>query len=170
MRVAKKKMRGVPQLGERIKRFMEAANLDASELSARTGISTSYLSRILNGEVANPTIDFVKRIADGLGVTETELVRDEDMQEIGPIPVEDGQAEEREEQGRRTRMPTTLNRALELPDSLFDALGGEIEEIRGLIASTHFTAEEEEMVKSALDIAKRLIKFIAAQRNMRKDG
>src|SRR5512145_2104152 len=76
MSVAKKKMRGVPQLGKRIKRFMAAVNLDASELSARTGISTSYLSRIVNGEVVNPTIDFVKRIATALGVTETQLVRD----------------------------------------------------------------------------------------------
>jgi transcriptional regulator with XRE-family HTH domain len=79
MRLAKKKMRGVPELGARIKRFMAAADLDASELSARASISTSYMSRILNGENVNPTIDFVKRIAAALGVTETELVRNGDL-------------------------------------------------------------------------------------------
>ena len=56
---------------------MEALQLDASELSARTGISVSYLSRIIRGEVPNPTIDFVTRIAAGLGVTETQLLRPE---------------------------------------------------------------------------------------------
>jgi transcriptional regulator with XRE-family HTH domain len=56
---------------------MEASQLDASELSARTGISVSYLSRIIRGEVPNPTIDFVTRIAAGLGVTETQLLRPE---------------------------------------------------------------------------------------------
>jgi transcriptional regulator with XRE-family HTH domain len=84
MNVAKKKMRGVPMLGERINRFMATANLNASELSARSGISTSYLSRILNGEVANPTIDFVTRIAAALGVTETKLVRDANVKGFTP--------------------------------------------------------------------------------------
>ena len=71
------KKRGVPSLGERIKQLMEALQLEASELSARTGISESYLSRIIRGEVPNPTIDFVIRIAAGLGVTETQLLRPE---------------------------------------------------------------------------------------------
>jgi transcriptional regulator with XRE-family HTH domain len=71
------KKRGVPSLGERIKQLMEALQLEASELSARTGISESYLSRIIRGEVPNPTIDFVIRIASGLGVTETQLLRPE---------------------------------------------------------------------------------------------
>jgi transcriptional regulator with XRE-family HTH domain len=69
------KQRGVPTLGERVTSLMEALNLNASELSARTGISVSYLTRIIQGEVVNPTIDFVMRIADGLGVTESELLR-----------------------------------------------------------------------------------------------
>jgi transcriptional regulator with XRE-family HTH domain len=71
------KKRGVPSLGERIRQLMEALQLEASELSARTGISESYLSRIIRGEVPNPTIDFVIRIAAGLGVTETQLLRPE---------------------------------------------------------------------------------------------
>jgi transcriptional regulator with XRE-family HTH domain len=86
--VTRRKQRGVPKLGERIKRIMEFLNLDASELSARTGISGSYLSRILKGTVVNPTIDFVTRIADGLGVTETELVRDVTVKGFTPAMAE----------------------------------------------------------------------------------
>jgi transcriptional regulator with XRE-family HTH domain len=71
----RKKQRGVPTLGERTMSLMEASKLNASELSARTGISVSYLTRIIQGEVVNPTIDFVIRIAAGLGVTESELIR-----------------------------------------------------------------------------------------------
>jgi transcriptional regulator with XRE-family HTH domain len=69
------KQRGVPALGERMTSLIEASGLNASELSARTGISVSYLTRIIQGEVVNPTIDFVIRIAAGLGVTESELLR-----------------------------------------------------------------------------------------------
>ena len=97
MRLAKKKLRGVPELGERIKRFMATADLNASELSAGARISTGYLSRILNGEVVNPTIDIVKRIAATLGVTETELVR-EDVEEPEQVDVEDEDDEAEDEE------------------------------------------------------------------------
>jgi transcriptional regulator with XRE-family HTH domain len=79
------KRRGVPSLGERIRQLMEALQLEASELSARTGISESYLSRIIRGEVPNPTIDFVIRIATGLGVTETQLLRPELRRDSKPF-------------------------------------------------------------------------------------
>lgn len=72
------KQRGVPNLGERITSLMETEHLNASELSARTGISVSYLTRIIKGEVVNPTADFLIRIAAGLGVTESELLREDE--------------------------------------------------------------------------------------------
>lgn len=65
---------GDPELGKRIQRFMEEKDLDLSALSTRTGISDSYLGRIVRGEVTNPTLDFVLRIATGLGVKVSELV------------------------------------------------------------------------------------------------
>ena len=63
-----------PHLGERIERLMEEKRLTQPELSARTGISVSYLNRIIRGEVLNPTVDFALRIADALGVTVSELL------------------------------------------------------------------------------------------------
>jgi transcriptional regulator with XRE-family HTH domain len=76
--LSRMKQRGIPTLGERMTSLMEASGLNASELSARTDISVSYLSRIIQGEVVNPTIDFVMRIAAGLGVTENELLREDE--------------------------------------------------------------------------------------------
>jgi transcriptional regulator with XRE-family HTH domain len=183
--LAKKKLRGVPKLGERIKSFMTASNLDASQLSARTDISTSYMSRIVNGEVVNPTIDFVMRIADGLGVTETELVRDEDVkgsrlvkvagsqtgrqeqgsQQVSADEDEDGEDEEAEELENSTAVA-----ARGIPDSLFDPIGEKIKEIKRLIDSVSLTDEQGEVVASHLDTLKRLLKFFEAQRKMRKEG
>jgi transcriptional regulator with XRE-family HTH domain len=76
--LSRMKRRGIPTLGERITSLMVASGLNTSELSARTDISVSYLSRIIQGEVVNPTIDFVMRIAAGLGVTENELLREDE--------------------------------------------------------------------------------------------
>jgi transcriptional regulator with XRE-family HTH domain len=76
--LSRMKRRGIPTLGERITSLMVASGLNTSELSARTDISVSYLSRIIQGEVVNPTIDFVMRIAAGLGVTESELLREDE--------------------------------------------------------------------------------------------
>ena len=65
---------GIPNLGDRINHLMSQSNMNAAELSARSGISSSYLSRILQGGTTNPTIDFVVRIGGGLGVTVSELI------------------------------------------------------------------------------------------------
>ena len=69
----KTKKEGVPDLGKRITDFM-GTELKLSDLSAKSGISPSYLSRIVNGEVTNPTIDFAMRISRGLGITVSELI------------------------------------------------------------------------------------------------
>lgn len=71
-RGGRRKRPGVPDLGERISSFMGDYSL--SELSARSGISESYLSRIVAGHVTNPTIDFVMRISGALGVMVSELI------------------------------------------------------------------------------------------------
>jgi transcriptional regulator with XRE-family HTH domain len=64
---------------------MAREELSAAELSAAAGISESYLSRILSGEVTNPTIDFALRLARALGVTVSEL--------LGEEPVSSGESE-----------------------------------------------------------------------------
>jgi transcriptional regulator with XRE-family HTH domain len=53
---------------------MQQQDLTVSDLSARSGISQSYLSRMVAGKVTNPTIDFVLRIAHALDMTVSELL------------------------------------------------------------------------------------------------
>lgn len=48
-----------------------------SGLSARSGISQSYLSRVAAGKVTNPTIEFVLRIAHALGMTVSQFLGEE---------------------------------------------------------------------------------------------
>jgi transcriptional regulator with XRE-family HTH domain len=64
---------------------MAERNLDISALSARTDISDSYLARILRGDVTNPTVDFVIRIANGLGVTESDVLGRKSLQTPGAV-------------------------------------------------------------------------------------
>jgi transcriptional regulator with XRE-family HTH domain len=161
------KRHGVPNLGERISRLMETANLNASELSARTSISVSYLTRIIRGEVVNPTIDFVSRIASGLGVTETELLR-EDVQAGVPVKIAANQSEKSKQQADSTLMPTTANLSMTLPNIL---LGARAQEIQRLIASAGLEEEEEKQVFTDLvGITKYLLWRIEMQRKMQKDG
>ena len=130
---------------------MEAADLDASELSARTGISTSYMSRILNGEIVNPTIDFVKRIAAALGVTETELVRED-------VEYEDGQSL-RKRQAIPTPMPTAARAAKVSP---FETTG---EAIDRMIAAKGISREEEgEMAAKLIERAEEVLELIILRR------
>lgn len=68
------KKSGDTALGQRLTWLMEQQGLLPTELAARTGISESYLSRLLRGTVTNPTLDFILRLAAGLGVTVTELL------------------------------------------------------------------------------------------------
>jgi transcriptional regulator with XRE-family HTH domain len=71
------KQEGFPGLGQQITRLMEERGYTPSDLSARSQISLSYLTRILRGEVGNPTIVYLKRIADALGMTVTDLLPDD---------------------------------------------------------------------------------------------
>jgi len=75
---------GVPDLGARIKSLM-GDTLSASELSARSGVSSSYLSRIIQGEVTNPTLDYAVRIGEGLGVTVSELIGQTPLSQNGEV-------------------------------------------------------------------------------------
>lgn len=71
------KQSGVPELGQRVMAALQAQDLTVSDLSARSGISQSYLSRVAAGKVTNPTIEFVLRIAHALGMTVSELLGEE---------------------------------------------------------------------------------------------
>jgi transcriptional regulator with XRE-family HTH domain len=106
--LSRMKQRGIPTLGERMTSLMEASGLNASELSARTDISVSYLSRIIQGEVVNPTIDFVMRIAAGLGVTENELLREDEGDKYAGGKEPGGVQPALRQQTQKTSSPRTL--------------------------------------------------------------
>jgi len=126
---------------------MEASNLDASELSARTGISVSYLTRILRGEVANPTIDFVIRLAAGLGVTETELLREG----VG------GQPAAQKPEAISPSLPGIVQSGLRLPAVRLSARGQEID--RRLAAAGLTEVQKEKVFAALVEIVPTLIKL-----------
>lgn len=83
--------------GSRVAALLDERRCSLSELSARTGISVSYLSRITNGHVSNPTLDFAVRIAVGLGVGLNALVT---LPESGPTADQGDEADERRQVDR----------------------------------------------------------------------
>jgi transcriptional regulator with XRE-family HTH domain len=72
------KQQGIPDLGALLEQHMRRQGLELSELAARSGISLSYLARIHRGEVTNPTIAFVLRLAGAFGLTVSELLGEEE--------------------------------------------------------------------------------------------
>ncbi len=63
------------RLGARIKRLREDKNWSQEELADRTDLHRTYVSAVERG-VRNPTITVIKRIADGLETSLSELMQD----------------------------------------------------------------------------------------------
>jgi len=63
--------------GEKLKRLRHEANIKQEELAEKAGINRTYLSMIENGK-SSPTIDVVKRLAQGIGADALELLISED--------------------------------------------------------------------------------------------
>lgn len=60
---------------EKIKNLMSAQKVTQSELASVTGTSQAFISYVMDG-TKMPSVAVLKRIADRLGVTMDELVRD----------------------------------------------------------------------------------------------
>lgn len=60
-------------IGRNIAKLRQAQNLTQKELAERTGISSSYLSRIEEGNCPDPHVKTLSRIAFALGVKISEL-------------------------------------------------------------------------------------------------
>ncbi|MEJ7508532.1 transcriptional regulator with XRE-family HTH domain [Staphylococcus simulans] len=63
------------KFGQNIKQIRKRMNITQSELATKMGISQSYLSDIENGR-KNPSIKTVKKLADSLGLSVTDLFND----------------------------------------------------------------------------------------------
>ena len=73
----------VDSIGSCIRSIREAKGLPLREIAYRANIDASYLSRIETGELVNPTLDMIKRIAAALGVRPGLLIDGELVQHRG---------------------------------------------------------------------------------------
>jgi len=64
------------QLGTRIARLRNSAEMTQEQLAVRAGVGASYIARIETG-TRRPTLDVLARIGDGLGLPLHRLVVDE---------------------------------------------------------------------------------------------
>jgi transcriptional regulator with XRE-family HTH domain len=64
-------------LAERIRELRERAELSLGELGEITGISKGYLSQLERGEAANPSVEVLGKLAQGLGTQASELLGEE---------------------------------------------------------------------------------------------
>lgn len=64
-------------IGEKIKRLRNEKDLSISELAEKAGVAKSYLSSIERNIQSNPSIQFIEKIGQVLGVSVNELLRDD---------------------------------------------------------------------------------------------
>lgn len=63
-------------IGEKIRELRKQKKMSISELAERAGVAKSYLSSIERNLQSNPSIQFMEKISDVLGVTVNELIND----------------------------------------------------------------------------------------------
>jgi XRE family transcriptional regulator of biofilm formation len=64
-------------IGQRIKRLRIAQKLSLSELAVRSGVAKSYLSKIERNIQSNPSIQFLEKVAEALGVTVEDIIHED---------------------------------------------------------------------------------------------
>ncbi|KKE79684.1 helix-turn-helix domain-containing protein [Oceanobacillus caeni] len=69
-------------IGEKIKQLRKEKKMSISELAERAGVAKSYLSSIERNLQSNPSIQFIEKISEVLGVTVNELLNNETKQSI----------------------------------------------------------------------------------------
>jgi transcriptional regulator with XRE-family HTH domain len=73
----------VASVGARVKALRESAGLSLRDLSARSGVSAPMLSQVERGETS-PTLHVAERIASGLGLRLSQLLR---LDEAGAVSI-----------------------------------------------------------------------------------
>lgn len=69
-------------LGQAINALAEERKITKYRISKNSGISQTTLGEVVNGKNLNPTIDTIEKIAKGLGITVSELMKKaEEMEE-----------------------------------------------------------------------------------------
>src|SRR5438128_2400607 len=60
-------------LAEYLDCMMHQKNLDPTELAKRSGLTSSYIGRLRNGKLNNPTVETILKLATGLDVNAHEI-------------------------------------------------------------------------------------------------
>ena len=67
-------------LGERIKEIRKEKGMTISELAERAGVAKSYLSSIERNKQTNPSIQFIEKVSEALGISVNDIIhRNDDM-------------------------------------------------------------------------------------------
>ncbi|WP_273847599.1 helix-turn-helix domain-containing protein [Rubrobacter calidifluminis] len=77
----------VERLGARIRELRRVRDLTLVELAERSGVSRAMLSKVERGE-KNPTLVVAARIAEGFGMSLSQLVGSEERRELVVVPKE----------------------------------------------------------------------------------
>lgn len=64
-------------IGDKIKKLSEEKDKTFYRIAKDADISESYLSDLVNNKKFNPSLKILKKIANGLGVEITELIKEE---------------------------------------------------------------------------------------------
>lgn len=75
-------------LGNRIKIFRIEQKMSISELAEKAGVAKSYLSSIERNKQTNPSIQFIEKVSEALGVSVNELLYNSDEVEIEDLDQE----------------------------------------------------------------------------------
>lgn len=67
---------------KKLKQLRKEKKVSISELAERAGVAKSYLSSIERNLQSNPSIQFIEKISEVLGVTVNELLNNETKQSI----------------------------------------------------------------------------------------
>jgi XRE family transcriptional regulator of biofilm formation len=63
-------------IGQRIQQLRLARKMTLSELAERSGVAKSYVSKIERNIQSNPSIQFLEKMADALGVSLNDLLQE----------------------------------------------------------------------------------------------
>ena len=102
------------QLGGRVKELRGRRGLTLEALAERSGVSRAMISKLERGE-KNPTLVVAAKLAEGLGVTLSQLVGMEERREVVVVPREGRMVMRDSETGfeRQLLSPTFVGRGVE---------------------------------------------------------
>lgn len=72
-------------IGEKIKNLRENKKMSISELAEKAGVAKSYLSSIERNIQSNPSIQFMEKISQVLGVSVNELLGERSMESMDQL-------------------------------------------------------------------------------------